>query len=317
MTIDAQHAELRQIATDDIVRNPENPRLYFRQKELESLQDSIRQNGIQVPISVFRKGSVYVLIDGERRWRCSLKLNLPTMPALIQAEPSELQNLLLMFNIHSLREQWDLITQAMKLPKVIELMTGELSREPKEKEISNRTGLLISQIRRCKLLIDLPQTYKEELLSELMRPKNQQKVSEDFFIEMERALKTVSRVMPDALDDINAARDALIDKYRKGTIKDLTDLRLIPKIAKAEAVLADPGIAKASLKRLFKFNGYSAESAFGDSVAGAYTDRDLARKVGGLIDQLEGLAKEDVDENLIGELKRLRSVISDLLRRWQ
>src|ERR1700676_1895064 len=119
------NSDLREIRVDQIDRNPENPRIVFRPSELETLTESIRRYGVQVPISVFKEGRRYVLVDGERRWRCSVKLNKATIPALIQEKPSPLNNLLLMFNIHALREQWDLLTIALKLPRVITLLTKD------------------------------------------------------------------------------------------------------------------------------------------------------------------------------------------------
>jgi ParB family chromosome partitioning protein len=147
------NTQLKDIKVDLIDRNPENPRIIFRQDELEDLLNSIRIYGVQVPIAVFKKGFRYVLIDGERRWRCSKKLGKDTIPALVQDEPDQLNNLLLMFNIHSLREQWDLLTIAMKLPRVVDLLRDELDREPKERETCERTGLALGVYRRCKLLI--------------------------------------------------------------------------------------------------------------------------------------------------------------------
>ena len=95
-----------------------------------------------------------------------------------------------MFNIHALREQWDLLTIAVKLPRVLDLLEQETGRRPIEQDIIDKTGLTRSIIRRCKLLIELPEMYREQLLEELHKPKAQQKITEDFFIEMERALKT-------------------------------------------------------------------------------------------------------------------------------
>ena len=176
--------KLRQISPQQITRNPDKPRLIFRQQEMESLLVSIDKLGIQVPLSVFVEDDGYRLIDGERRWRCALKLNLPTVPALIQEKPSPLENLLLMYNIHALREQWDYYTIASKLTRVIELFDEEQGYEPNEIELSEATGLSRGQIRRCRLLLDLPDRFKEMLLTELELPKTQQKLSEDFFIEM-------------------------------------------------------------------------------------------------------------------------------------
>src|SRR5438477_11846609 len=104
MRIDAANAELRSIRVDQIDRNKDNPRIHFRQKEMDELMESIAIHGVQVPISVHREKDRFSLIDGERRWRCAIKLNLKTIPALIQDKPDRLTNLLLMFNIHSLRE---------------------------------------------------------------------------------------------------------------------------------------------------------------------------------------------------------------------
>src|SRR5438552_16041821 len=92
--IDAANSDLRQISVDLIDRNPDIPRILFRQGELEQLLESIRLYGVQVPVSVYRQGKRYVLIDGERRWKCALKLNNKSIPALVQDKPSPITNLL-------------------------------------------------------------------------------------------------------------------------------------------------------------------------------------------------------------------------------
>ena len=193
---------------------------------------SIRRYGVQVPITVYADGDHFVLIDGERRWRCATKLNLSKIPALVQGKPSQLDNLLLMFNIHALREQWDYLTIANKLPTVIDLYKqNHVGREPNELELSAATGLTRGQVRRCRFLIDLPRSYRVMLENELEKPKNQQILSEDFFIEMERALRTVGSRVPAAMPDVNVARNALIGKFRNKTIKNITDFRKLSKIA--------------------------------------------------------------------------------------
>src|ERR1017187_9800389 len=105
MALATSSPKLQQISPDEIERNPENPRLAFRQDEMENLMVSIARHGVQVPVSVYKEAGKYRLLDGERRWRCAKKLNLRFIPALVQAKPSELQNLVLMYNIHALREQ--------------------------------------------------------------------------------------------------------------------------------------------------------------------------------------------------------------------
>ena len=50
--------KLAHLAPGEIDKNPENPRLIFRQEEMESLLVSINEHGIQVPLTVYRKETV-------------------------------------------------------------------------------------------------------------------------------------------------------------------------------------------------------------------------------------------------------------------
>jgi len=308
MAIDDLGRELLDIPVEKIDRNPENPRIYFRSAELETLLNSIRRHGVQVPISVYREHGRFVLVDGERRWRCSLKLNRKTIPALIQEKPDALGNLLLMFNIHALREQWDLLTIALKLPRVISLLESRLTKKPSEKDIAEETGLPRATVRRSRYLIDLPDIYKDQLRDDLHKPKTQQQLSEDFFIELERSLKTVERALPEALGDKNQARDVLIEKYKRKVIPNLVDLRLIPKIARASKVKADTVRAVSALKTLFKSNDFSPASAYEQSVSEAYTERDLIGRLEAIIDRLE-----EIDPNSLEPA--FRQKLREILRR--
>ena len=83
-------------------RNKDNPRLIFRQDDLDALQQSIADQGILVPLTVFKEGHGYRLLDGERRWRCAIKLGLSRVPVIVQPKPERLQNIMMMFAIHML-----------------------------------------------------------------------------------------------------------------------------------------------------------------------------------------------------------------------
>jgi hypothetical protein len=272
---------------------------------------------VQVPIAVYREGRRFVLIDGERRWRCSIKLNRATIPALVQDRPDRLSNLLLMFNIHALREQWDLLTISMKLPIVIDLLKKRNEREPTEREISSETGLVLGVVRRCKLLMALPEKHKQTILKELQRPKPEQKFTEDFFIEMERSLTTVERAMPGLVKHLGKERmrETLIGKFKAGTISNRVDFRQIAKIARAERVSADPVKATKSLERLFADNNYSIEDAYESSVAYAYDERDILTRVRGLTDQLGHFDSKALDDELEQALEELQAIIISVLGR--
>jgi ParB family transcriptional regulator, chromosome partitioning protein len=311
---DAENSDLRDIPLKQIDRNPENPRLVFRSSEMEELLESIRRYGVQVPVSVYKEGSRYVLMDGERRWSCCRKLGKKTIPALVQSKPSPLTNLLLMFNIHALREQWDLLTIALKLPRVITLLEKDLKRRTTERELSDFTGLSRAVIRRCRLLIDLPDEYKDKILDELKKPKSEQRLTEDLFIEMERALTTVQRALPEVIDDRDRVRRILIQKYQSGVIENRVHFRNVAKIARAERVSADRSQAVSVLTKLFQANKYSIDDAYRESVSEAYSERDIRTVVSGLLDRLEPLTPNDVDHDLRKSLEKLYKKLRELLR---
>jgi len=313
--------KLRQIPPQHITRNPDNPRLIFRQQEMESLLVSIDKHGIQVPLSVYEEGDGYQLIDGERRWRCALKLNLSTVPALVQEKPSPLENLLLMYNIHALREQWDYYTIASKLTRVIELFEEEYGHAPNEIELSEATGLSRGQIRRCRLLLDLPDRFKEMLLKELELPKAQQKLSEDFFIEMERSLKTITKRIPEYESSLDDIRNALVTKFRSGMIPAVTDFRQLSKIATAVDNL---GIAQKSTKktldRIFDSKDpITIREGYQNTVEFEYDEKKAKRHVESLSDFFDEVLIDDhiteLDEEFIRLLRNLHKRLGQLLRR--
>lgn len=319
MLSEQQKRSLKNLSPDEIYRNPENPRIIFRQEEMESLMLSISKVGIQVPVAVYKDGNKYYLIDGERRWRCAKKLNLRNIPALIQDKPSPLENLLLMYNIHALREQWDYFTIASKLQKIIELYVQEKNYEPNELELSEETGLTRGQIRRCRLLLDLPERFKEMLLEELLLPKPQQKLTEDFFIEMERALKTVTNRIPSVTENIDNVRDTLVEKFRNGTIGAVTDFRQLSKIATSvEGLGVAEQEAKSALESIFEQgNEVGIRQVFRETVEFEYDERKAERHVSFLTEYFDEIINDDLvtqlDEDFLEELRELHSRLTRLL----
>lgn len=307
------------IPPDRIQQNPENPRIFFRPEEMNSLLRSIDRYGVKVPISVYKEGNRFVLIDGERRWRCSKKLNLKTIPALIEKRPTALENLLLMYNIHALREQWDYFTLASGLRRVIELHKEKYGYDPNEVELSESTGLTRGQIRRCRLLLNLPPRYSDLLLEELELPKNKQKLSEDFFIEMERALRTVTKRMPAFNSQIDEIRDTLINKFREGSIKNVTDFRQMSKIATAvdKFAVAEPTARSALLKIFEPDTTIGIQDVYEKTFGVRYAEHQALRHVEYLTTYCDDLIERGragkLDEEFLQQLQRLRQILEQVL----
>ncbi len=310
--------KLKNILIDDIKPNKDNPRIIFRQEEMDSLLLSVKKYGVQVPITVYEDRGHYVLIDGERRWRVSQKLNLESIPAIITEKPSKLQNLLMMFNIHALREQWDYFTIANKITVVIDLLAKELGSSPSEAVLSEETGLSRGTIRRCKLLIALPERYKAMILDELKKPKSKQMLTEDFFLEMEGALKTVRNNLPSALGEgeVDKVRDNLIAKYKDGKIKAIVDFRKIGKIATSPTnVQFEEEEAENALTQIFSGNAHGIDEVYNSTVADLYNERKLVSNFTNALYYIRNLKKEDKeDPELINVLKELRASIDEALK---
>lgn len=145
------------------------------------------------------------------------------------------------------------------------------------------------------------------------RLENRQKLSEDFFIELEKALRTVERAMPGLVSDKNAVRDLMIAKYRSDVFNNLVDLRLIPKIARAGQVGGDVEQAEAALRMLFTHPTFTIDEAFKSTVAGAYAERDLVSRIEGLTQRLSVAPDEFLDDDVREQLEKLVDAVRKLL----
>src|SRR5690348_106830 len=77
-------AELRELALDEIERNPFQTRSRMKEDAIEELAASIRANGVMQPIVVRVKDGKFQLIAGERRWLASKKAGKTKIPALVK-----------------------------------------------------------------------------------------------------------------------------------------------------------------------------------------------------------------------------------------
>jgi len=72
------------IPISKIKPNSYQPRSNFSNHELNALTDSIRSEGVLMPILLRPQGDGYELIAGERRWRASQAAGLSEIPAVIR-----------------------------------------------------------------------------------------------------------------------------------------------------------------------------------------------------------------------------------------
>jgi ParB family transcriptional regulator, chromosome partitioning protein len=298
-----------------ISRNPENPRLIFREDELVALEDSISDQGILVPLTVYEEGVGFVILDGERRWRCSLKLGLTSVPAIVQAKPDEVTNIMMMFAIHKARSDWDPVPTAMKLEKLGEILSRRLGRVAKEAEIAAAASLSRGEVRRYRNIIALPEKYKILLMDELLKPRPQQKLSVDLVLETTRGARALW--MKDIIDADQhwVLVDAVIDKYVLGVISSTVDPRMLPRIARAvereELSLKD---ARKVIKKLIEKPRYTIEDAFSESVEKIDFEHGTEQLIDRILFRIEEQIERDylLGDNLEEKLEELLKAVRRL-----
>jgi len=218
-------ARVTKMPTANIEPNPHNPRRLFDEKPMRILRESIDKLGVLVPLDVYPKDrkrldlkkDKFVLLDGERRWRCAKELNLPDVPVIAVDQPSPERNILTMFHIHNVREGWQLMPTALKLQTLMGML-----KETNERKLAELTKLTISTIRRCKSLL----TYSEEHQDMMLAPPSE-RYKADFFIDLNRFRLPARRDKLPPWIKRGDARcvDLMISKYDDGVIKAVTEFR--------------------------------------------------------------------------------------------
>jgi ParB/RepB/Spo0J family partition protein len=212
---------VKSLRTDELFPNPHNPRLLFDKEPMDILRKSIKKIGILVPLTVYRNKAKdqYFILDGQRRWMCAKDLGLPKVPVNEVVEPSLAQNIITMFQIHKLREDWELMPTALKL----EVLMGVL-KEQNPTKLALLTGLDEAVVIRCKKLLSYPKKFQDLMLD----PDSEKRVKADFFIELypvitDRLVKKMDWFSK------NKFTRRMLEKYQTpgSGIKAVTDFRLM------------------------------------------------------------------------------------------
>ena len=211
---------VKEIPVDELKPNPHNPRMLFDKAPLQVLKESVQKVGILVPLTVYfdAKRKYFVILDGQRRWIVAKELDLTVVPVNEVDEPSLVQNIVTMFQIHKLREDWELMPTALKL----ELLMEELQ-ERNDKKLAALTGLDRAVVARCKKLLDFPRRYQDMMLD----PDPDKRVKADFFIELHavRNDQAVNRFSWYKRDEFT---DRMLERYEtRSGMKSVTDFRIV------------------------------------------------------------------------------------------
>jgi len=297
------------VPTDSLRANPHNPRLLFDREPLRALEESIKRNGILVPLTVYQAdgSNKFTILDGQRRWICAQNIGLPTVPINVVAEPSIAQNIVTMFQIHKLRKDWELMPTALK----IEILLEEIGRQS-DSQLSVITGLDTAVVTRCKKLL----TYSNKYRNMMIEADPKDRIKADFFIELYPILS--DRVLAHAKLAKEVVTDRMLHKYqnKKSGFKSITDFRKIKSYVAIAKAVAKEAVLINRHKKFIDDDEYDLHSLEIDtarihkSASGASADAAKLRLFLKEIDIQEYLG----EENFWIELERLRQAIEVSLK---
>ncbi|MGY2083498.1 ParB/RepB/Spo0J family partition protein [Blastococcus sp. SYSU DS0539] len=149
-TVGVPGAQLREVAVEDVVPNPKQPRQVFDDEALEELTHSVREFGLLQPIVVREAADGrYELIMGERRLRAARGAGLESVPAIVRdtTDDAMLRDALLE-NIH--RVQLNPLEEAAAYQQLLEEFGAT------HEELAQRIGRSRSQVTNTIRLMKLP-----------------------------------------------------------------------------------------------------------------------------------------------------------------
>ncbi len=142
------------ILISKIKPNRYQPRSHFDEQELQSLTESIRKEGVLMPILLRVQGDGYELIAGERRWRASQAVGLLDIPAVVR-EVDDLQALELAIIENEQRDDLTAVESARAYKRLIDEFAFT------QQQVAESIGVSRVQVSNLIRLLQLPMSIQE------------------------------------------------------------------------------------------------------------------------------------------------------------
>ena len=139
---------------EDIVPNPNQPRIHFNETELRELSESIQEHGVLQPLLVRKHGNGYEIIAGERRYQASKLAGLEELPVIIKdVNDEEMLALALIENLQ--RSDLNPVEEAKGYRQLID--ASGMTQEALSKAVSKSRSAITNSLR----LLDLPDVVQQ------------------------------------------------------------------------------------------------------------------------------------------------------------
>ena len=152
----------QRIKISDIEPNVLQPRKEFNEDALAELADSIKKYGIIEPIVVTKKGKMFEIIAGERRWRAARLAGLKEVPVIIREyTDKERMEVALIENLQ--REDLNPIEEALAYQSLID--EYNLKQDEVAERVSKSRSTITNALRLLKLSDKVKQMVIDDMLS--------------------------------------------------------------------------------------------------------------------------------------------------------
>ena len=129
---------------EDIVPNPNQPRIHFNETELRELSESIQEHGVLQPLLVRKHGNGYEIIAGERRYQASKLAGLEELPVIIkEVNDEEMLALALIENLQ--RSDLNPVEEAKGYRQLID--ASGMTQEALSKAVSKSRSAITNSLR--------------------------------------------------------------------------------------------------------------------------------------------------------------------------
>ncbi len=143
-----------EIAVKSLVPNPYQPRHTFDEEALKELTASVKESGVIQPLIVRKKGRMYEIVAGERRWRAAKEAGLSKVPAVIREyDDKTMMEVALIENMQ--RSDLNPMEEALGIKNMMEKLS--LTQE----ETAKRLGMSRASVANALRLLNLPEAVSQ------------------------------------------------------------------------------------------------------------------------------------------------------------
>ncbi|RZA24913.1 MAG: ParB/RepB/Spo0J family partition protein [Proteobacteria bacterium] len=158
-TIDASSMAVLDMDITRVHPNPRQPRKIFREADLLSLAQSLKQDGVIQPLVVSKDDDGYMIIAGERRWRASQLAGFDKVPVIVkEVTPEDMLRLAIIENVQ--RANLNVIEEAEAYAMLIK--DYGLTQDDCARKVGKDRATITNLLR----ILSLPQEVQDDLMNE-------------------------------------------------------------------------------------------------------------------------------------------------------